>query len=411
VLFILSSSTETPSPSDIAARLHDISELCDNGKFSDAEHLCTLLLTHFPEAWSLNYNLGLILFHQNRYEEAINYYQKALAHDHTDSDLLFNYALCLSASGRLEDAVTIYKQAHMHSPDDVDICYNLAGCYHRLTILEKSRHWYEQVLRLNPNHASGLKNLGIVLLKLNDTISAHTCFTRLLALDPGDEGARHMVDALEGNVRQAAPAGYIKELFDDYAPHYEASMAEKLSYQVPVLLQVYLKQYVRFKRPLILDLGCGSGIIGQIVRQLYQCRLIGVDLSARMVELAALKNVYDQLIVAEIADFLRSTQSNHFDLIIAADVFNYVGALDTVLAEARRVSKTDGMLFFTVEHGIDQQADICLATTARFQHSMPYLRRVCELSGWQIEALDKVDLRLQGGTWVAGLMGVCTSVN
>jgi predicted TPR repeat methyltransferase len=78
-----------------------------------------------------------------------------------------------------------------------------------------------------------------------------------------------------------------------------------------------------------IDLGCGTGLMGARLRDKVET-LVGIDLSAAMVAETARKGIYDHVEKAELVAFL-ATQHETADLITAADVFIYCGALPPVL--------------------------------------------------------------------------------
>ena len=60
----------------------------------------------------------------------------------------------------------------------------------------------------------------------------------------------------------------------------------------------------RFKGGTVLDLGCGTGLMGQYLRD-NAAQLIGIDLSAAMLEEARNKQIYDALVEGDIVEYCR----------------------------------------------------------------------------------------------------------
>src|SRR5690606_39249945 len=103
--------------------------------------------------------------------------------------------------------------------------------------------------------------------------------------------------------------------------------------------------------PRVLDLGCGTGLCGAHLRANLLMRddhLCGVDLSPAMIEQAKKCNVYSALHVADLHEFLEADQTT-WDLVVAADVFNYIGPLDRVFAALRKRLASGAWLAFTTE--------------------------------------------------------------
>ncbi|MBK6472076.1 MAG: methyltransferase domain-containing protein [Betaproteobacteria bacterium] len=95
-----------------------------------------------------------------------------------------------------------------------------------------------------------------------------------------------------------------------------------------------------------LDLGCGTGLCGPLLRPLAR-HLTGLDLSAAMLGRARATGVYDRLEQADAAQFLAAI-SERFDLVVAADVLIYIGDPGPLFAAAQRAMQR-GLFAFTVE--------------------------------------------------------------
>ena len=76
----------------------------------------------------------------------------------------------------------------------------------------------------------------------------------------------------------------------------------------------------------ILDIGCGTGGAGAWLKD-YARSIVGVDISDKMVELARKKMLYQELHVQPLDIYLEACTKS-FDLVVAADVFSYVGELE-----------------------------------------------------------------------------------
>jgi tetratricopeptide (TPR) repeat protein len=87
-------------------------------------------------------------------------------------------------------------------------------------------------------------------------------------------------------------------------------------------------------------------------------------------------------------EFLAAT-ALRFDLILAADVFIYVGDLAAVFRSVRRILEPGGCLAFTVEPAKTGQ-DIQLLPSLRYAHSQTYVQRLAQAH------IEVEMLRLQG---------------
>jgi predicted TPR repeat methyltransferase len=138
-------------------------------------------------------------------------------------------------------------------------------------------------------------------------------------------------------------------------------------------------------------------------------RLCGVDLSPAMIEKARAREVYDELEVGDLVEVLRKVGTGSFDLLVAADVLIYLGDLAPVFEGASAALRPDGLFAFTLEAGGGDRYHL-QRKTLRFTHSEPYVRRMAELFGFEIDSLEPTVLRMEAGHPVPGYLIVLRSV-
>ena len=198
----------------------------------------------------------------------------------------------------------------------------------------------------------------------------------------------------------ASPAEYIKNLFDTYADHYDIHLQQGLDYQIPEHLLRAVKSILK-KPPTtfdILDLGCGTGLCGIPFKPLATT-LTGVDLSPKMLEVAAEKKIYDELITSDLTAYL-TTKKSAYDLILAGDVFVYIGELNAIFSTARLALKENGLLSFNTE--ITEKDNYTMNQSGRFAHQQKYLDALATQHGFKIAYYQNVITRQQNNTPVHG---------
>jgi predicted TPR repeat methyltransferase len=153
----------------------------------------------------------------------------------------------------------------------------------------------------------------------------------------------------------------------------------------------------------VLDAGCGTGLCGPLVAP-YARRLVGVDLSARMLAHARERNVYDELVQAELTAYVGEF-TEAFDVIVSADTLVYFGSLDGVVAAAATALRPGGRLIFTVEELLvaGSQAAYSISANGRYRHTTRYLHRVLADANLR-PAIVQAELRLEAGDPVPGLV-------
>jgi predicted TPR repeat methyltransferase len=132
--------------------------------------------------------------------------------------------------------------------------------------------------------------------------------------------------------------------------------------------------------------------------------LIGIDVAANMIEMAAARGIYDRLIKADLSAFLADNPVT-FDLLIAADVFIYIGDIDVVFARARTALRPGGLLAFSVET-IEEGDGYVLLPSRRYAHSPGYLRGLSSKHGFVERTILSVSVRQQEGRDLPGLIAI-----
>jgi predicted TPR repeat methyltransferase len=188
-----------------------------------------------------------------------------------------------------------------------------------------------------------------------------------------------------------APAAYVEKLFDQYADDFEAHLVGQLGYQGHSVLLQHLpaEPGARFER--VWDLGCGTGLCGTLIRARAD-HLVGVDLSSAMVAKSRALGVYDRLHAQELVAFLLQS-SEQADLVLAADVFIYVGRLEAVFEALSPRVRQGGWLAFTVEES-DPGMAVQLHPSLRYAHALPYLQELAAQHGWHWARVHHAPLRL-----------------
>ena len=277
--------------------------------------------------------------------------------------------------------------------------FALAVQNHQKNNLQVAESFYKETLKRNPKYVEAHNNLGGVMHGQRKYDEAAECYRASLQIQPGDAEIRHLLAACIGGLPDAAPDQYVSKMFDKYAGRFDRLLTETLQFKGPQMLRDAVGRLAGGKEGLrILDLGCGTGLCGPHFRDMASA-LIGVDLSPRMIEKARERGIYDDLIVGNITESLRG-EKGAFDLILASDVFVYVGNLDQVFAGCRDTLRGEGIFAFSTEHA--EGDSYILRPSARFAHSAAYIKRMAAAHGFSVEISDEVILRTEHNMPVTG---------
>ena len=407
-------------------------------------------------------------------EESEANYLTALSIQEFHPSTLFNYALLLQDKQRHKEAAILYKRLLTVETENADAFSNLGSCLYELQNYEEAIKIFQNAIDLYDSVSSSYPDS--ILLRSNLYEYIGRCFTKLgndeeakeslyssLALNQDNVLASHMLASLEGSSTENAPSEYVSKLFDDYSASFEDSLTS-LQYIVPRLIVDRL-QKLNVKYGTILDLGSGTGLLGQEVSQVTDLAslLIGLDLSVKMLEVSMDKKCYHLLASCEITEFLdqmvkdrtreegKIIVSDKIDMninpaienvnsiheinlfktfagiganmekypsaIAAADVFVYVGNLLPILRSASFVLRNKDVLIFSVEEKINTKesnevsvdninSDWFLQPSGRFAHSESYIRRLIEedCNGLEIISLERITPRYENGRPIKGLL-------
>ena len=262
----------------------------------------------------------------------------------------------------------------------------------------------QQALQLVPDWTAGWFQAGGYLEKAGERDQAMRAFDLVLKASPADRfGARLKLAHLRGEAIDAPQTAYVEALFDDYAAKFDKSLVEKLGYRVPALLSEMIERQMPdhpFK--LCVDLGCGTGLMAQALGNKAD-QYIGIDLSAAMLAKAQDKELYERLIKADLIDGM--AQAGPADLIIAADVFMYLGSLEPVIEAAAAHLSAEGLFAFSVELSTAGR-DCELRPSMRHAHNAAYVRRCLAASGFETIEVKSAVIRMDGDSPIEGLLTV-----
>jgi predicted TPR repeat methyltransferase len=271
--------------------------------------------------------------------------------------------------------------------------------------LSTAAELFEQTLERTPNWAAAWFSLGEVRERLGDLDAAARAFREALAADPADaQGARGRLALIgRGETASALSPAYVARLFDDYAWRFDKHLIKNLGYRAPALIADALSAIAPGRRfASALDPGCGTGLMGEAVQGCIG-RLTGVDLSAAMVAKARDRNVYDELLVGEAEAPMRE-RPKAFDLIVAADVFVYIGDLAPLFAAVVTALASNGLFAFSVE--TFEGDGFKLEPTMRFAHSRAYVEATAREAGMRPLLIQPASTRRESGADAPGLICV-----
>ncbi|HXD18651.1 MAG TPA: tetratricopeptide repeat protein [Vicinamibacterales bacterium] len=410
-----------------------------HGHVDQAEDIYRAILEQVPDHADAMHYLGVVVHQKGRHDEALALIEQSVALAPTQADWYSNLGIVLKARTKVDDAVSAFRRAIALDPRHVNAYNNLGVLLRAQGQIREAEASYRKAIELDPEHQDVHQNLGILLYGQRRMAEAVASFCRVITLDPrhaqalrllcmahcvlgefdqavaicerwvreqpGDPLAVHTLAACSGrDVPSRASDAYVEAVFDSFAASFDAKLTV-LMYRAPQLVATMLAESgleADGTRD-VLDVGCGTGLCGPLLRQ-YAARLVGVDLSAKMLDQARERGVYDELVKGELTAFLRSCDEA-YDAVVSADTLVYFGALDDVVAAAAGALRPGGHFVFTVEEfvGAGDGPDYCLRPHGRYNHARAYIERLLEGAGLR-PVIARAELRLEAGAPVDGLV-------
>lgn len=348
---------------------------------------------------------GLAHYEAGRLEQAERDFAASLSLLPGRVSTLTNLGATRLKLGRPQEAADLLAEALAQEPQNVEALGHRATALAEMGLPGQALASVEEAIRLAPGTGALWSLRGNLLKELGRLPEARDSLATAIARGADNELTRYYLASLTGRDAPAtAPREYVQALFDGYADGFEEHLLRTLKYQAHEVLVAGLARMQR-RFASALDLGCGTGLCGLAARPLVD-RLDGVDLSSHMVERARSRGVYESVVQADLVQHLNGTM-RRYDLVLAADVFIYVGALEAVFDAVTRVMEPGGVFCFSVEAS-GEDAGIALRGSLRYAHSPGYIRSLAQHHGFEFAETQehpiREDQRLPVAGWFAWLL-------
>jgi predicted TPR repeat methyltransferase len=358
-----------------------------------------------PEHTASYFALGQAYLEAHQMDDAIAAFKKTLIMQPNHLEANHYLGNAHLGSGDTETAINYYYR-QLEAKPMVESYYNIGVLLMRQNRHKESIQYLEHAAKLEPSYLPVHINLGALYLKLNHIPDAIRHYEDALTIQPDDAEIQHILSALSGETTpDKAPTEYLSHLFDQYATYYDKHLTESLEYKAHELLFKAIEEESQINGPewTILDLGCGTGLCGNLLKR-FAKKLIGIDVAEKMVALAKEKDLYDVLEVMDVDTALSDFKDN--DLIVAGDVFSYIGKLDGTFRKAHTALNPKGLFAFTVEKTYVEPYE--LQQSIRYAHSKKYLSTLAESSRFKVLRINNIVLRKQRKVPVEGYLVILT---
>ena len=156
----------------------------------------------------------------------------------------------------------------------------------------------------------------------------------------------------------------VAERYDAWADSYDEDLLS-WSYQAPTVVA----DIVVTRRPgaaSVLDVGCGTGLVGRALRARgFTRRVVGIDLSRASLDLAQQPGAYDLLEQADLQQPL-AVEDDGFDAVVCVGVMTYLPDVEAIWRELARVTAPGGVVVVTQREDLWHTRD-CQAVVDRIE--------------------------------------------
>lgn len=299
------------------------------------------------------------------------------------------HGAALQKEKKFKEAMRYYDAALKAEPENTDALYLKGGLLVQLKEFALAKPVLEKCISIKEDTAPAHHNLGCAYLEEGEFEAAEKHLSRAHELNPEKPGTKFYLEmAKERNNNKSSPA-YIKMLYESGAGVFEESLVKNLKYQTPKKLMDRLKSFFSAPPEKVLDLGCGTGLMGVELKP-HVKSIVGIDIAQNMIREAEKKGVYSSLKAQPLDSYLDTT-SETFDVMTAADVFIYLGGLEKTFAGMKKRLKKDGLIAITTETlPEDHPDDIWLNEDSnRHKHKDSYIRRLASENGFEELLLEQ----------------------
>ena len=145
----------------------------------------------------------------------------------------------------------------------------------------------------------------------------------------------------------AASTDELMEVYDGWADRYDRELLEDWGYTSPQKAVQLLLEAMDSPELAVLDAGCGTGLVGVLLKEAAMSSLTGIDYSPGMLAEAERKGVYDALHTMDM-NLPLTLPSDSYDAVTCIGTFTSTHVKPEAVKELARVTRSGGVLVFTV---------------------------------------------------------------
>ena len=305
-------------------------------------------------------------------------------------DVLDNDARMLARRSKFSEAVAIYRKIVLLAPENS----NALDKYIEHAFYDDVSETLKFTEILLEHYPDDIRLLALAGYASRTSYKALQYHSRIVRISPNSISANYFVKVLSDTPPKHPPLPYVKDLFNNYAEHFDHHLEKMLLYSAPEIMAKLLRKQHSRKIPFenALDACCGTGLFGKQLRIHFKVKhLTGIDLAENMIKQTHKKHIYNTLETCEVHEYLQNSKK-HFNIISMIDSVNYIGDIANLVNLVHSNLTTNGLFCFTTE--VSSKEKIIVDKTGRFSHSKKYIQELAK-DKFTIMKLKKVSGRIE----------------
>ena len=141
--------------------------------------------------------------------------------------------------------------------------------------------------------------------------------------------------------------GDSKKLYKKWAETYDEDFALNSNYLSPKKISIFFNKHAKNTDTPILDVGAGTGLVGELLYRTGNKKIIGIDISPEMLEQAKSKECYSSLMEADVTRKI-PLKSNSIGAIVSAGTFTHGHVGPDAFDELLRIIKPGGLFVLSI---------------------------------------------------------------
>ena len=137
------------------------------------------------------------------------------------------------------------------------------------------------------------------------------------------------------------------KLYKKWAQTYDKDFALNSNYLSPKKISCFFNKHARNTDTPILDVGAGTGLVGECLYKTGNNKIIGIDISSEMLKQAKSKGCYFSLLVADVTKKI-PLRSNSIGAVVSAGTFTHGHVGPEALDELLRITKPGGLFVLSI---------------------------------------------------------------